>query len=166
MLDITTKAQTTDGNQTVDVGEMAWDRAVLNGYVPEGATVTITGYQTSSSTPMTEACTAETQVFEWTSEPLPGGMAENLEIDSDKFAPKNLDAESKVYFIETAKDSLGRTVSMGERGEPDEALSVEGAGEIAWTGGDSTPAFWAGSLALLTLFAASALAMSRRRATV
>lgn len=167
ILNVSTRAQTTDGNQTVDVGEMAFDRAILTGYVPEGATVTIVGYQTSSSTPVTEACTAETQVFEWTSEPLAGGMTERLEIDSAKFTPKHLDAESTVFFIETTKDALGRTVSEGECGEPSETLTVEkGDGTIAWTGGDSTPALFAGGLALMTLFAASALAMSRRRATV
>lgn len=164
IVDVTTKAQTDDGNQTVDVGEMAWDKAILNGYVPEGATVTIVGYQTSDTTPVTEACTADTQVFTWTSTPLPGGMAENLEIDSDKFAPKNLDAESKLYFVETTKDALGRTVSEGECGEPDETLSVadNGDGVIAFTGGDGAPALWAGSLALLTLFGASLIAMRRR----
>lgn len=162
IVDVTTKAQTTDGDQTVDTGEQAWDRAVLNGYVPEGATVTITGYQTSSSTPMTEACTADTQVFTWTSEPLPRGMAENLEIDSAKFTPEKLGTDSKVYFIETTKDALGRTVSTGECGEPDETLSVEGAGTIAWTGGDSTPALWVGGIALIALFGAAAAYMIRR----
>ena len=143
-----------------------WDKAILNGYVPEGATVTIVGYQTSTSTPVTEACTAETQVYEWTSEPLLGGMAENLEIDSAKFTPEKLGTNTKVYFIETTKDALGRTVSTGECGEPDETLGVKGDGTIAFTGGSETPALFAGGLALLTLFAASALAMTRRRVTV
>lgn len=166
IVDVTTKAQTDNGDQTVDTGEQAWDKAILNGYVPEGATVTIVGYQASDTTPVTEACTAETQVFEWTSEPLPGGMAENLEVDSAKFTPKHLDAESTVFFIETTKDALGRTVSTGECGEPDETLGVKGDGTIAFTGGDSTPALFVGGFALMALFGASALYAARRRATV
>lgn len=165
IVDVTTKAQTDNGDQTVDTGEQAWDKAILNGYVPEGATVTIVGYQAKDTAPVTEACTAETQVFEWTSEPLPGGMAENLEVDSAKFTPEKLGTDSKVYFIETTKDALGRTVSTGECGEPDETLSVEGAGEIAWTGGDSTPALWIGGAALLALFGAAGVYMIRRRQT-
>lgn len=165
IVDVTTKAQTDNGDQTVDTGEQAWDKAILNGYVPEGATVTIVGYQTSDTTPVTEACTADTQVFTWTSEPLPGGMAENLEVDSAKFTPEKLGTDSKVYFIETTKDALGRTVSTGECGEPDETLSVEGAGEIAWTGGDSAPALWIGGIALLALFGGAGAYMIRRRQT-
>ncbi|KQT72708.1 hypothetical protein [Microbacterium sp. Leaf436] len=165
IVDVTTKAQTDNGDQTVDTGEQAWDKAILNGYVPEGATVTIVGYQASDTTPVTEACTAETQVFEWTSEPLTGGMAENLEIDSAKFTPEKLGTNTKVYFIETTKDALGRTVSTGECGEPDETLSVKGDGTIAWTGGDSTPALWVGGVALLALFGATGVYMIRRRQT-
>lgn len=165
IVDVTTKAQTDNGDQIVDIDEQAWDRAILNGYVPEGATVTIVGYQADSTVSLTEACTVDTQVFTWTSEPLPGGMAENLEIDSAKFTPQKLGTNSKVYFIETTKDSLGRTVSTGECGEPDETLSVEGAGKIAWTGGDSTPALWIGGVALLALFGAASVFMTRRRQT-
>lgn len=165
IVDVTTKAQTDNGDQIVDNGEQAWDTAILNGYVPEGATVTIVGYQTSESTPVTEACTAENKVFEWTSEPLTGGMAENLEIDSAKFTPAKLGNDSKVYFIETTKDALGRTVSTGECGEPDETLGVKGDGTIAFTGGSDTPALWVGGAALLALFGAAGVYMIRRRQT-
>lgn len=149
-----------------EFGKYLWVETLTT--IPEEGeeVLTIVGYQTPDTSPVTEACTAETQVFEWTSEPLPGGIAENLEIDSDKFAPKNLGTDSKAYFIETTKGALGRTVSIGECGEPDETLSVEGDGVIAWTGGDSAPALWVSSLALLTLFAASGLAMSRRGVNV
>lgn len=166
VLDVTTKAQTDDGNQTVDLGEMAFDRAILNGYIPEGATVTIVGYQTSTDTPVTEACTAETQVFEWTSEPLLGGMAENLEVDSDKFAPEHFTSDQTLYFVETSHDALGRMVSEGECGEPSETLTVEaGGGVLVWTGGSETPALFVGGSALMALFGASALYVARRRAT-
>lgn len=166
VVDVTTKAQTDNGDQTVDTGEQAWDRAILNGYVPEGATVTIVGYRADESVPVTEACTAETQVFEWTSEPLAGGMVENLEIDSTRFTPAAMMTDTLLYFVETTRDGLGRTASEGECGEPSESLTVTGGdGDIAWTGGDSTPALWVGGVALLALFGAAGVFMIRRRQT-
>ena len=164
VLDVTTRAQTIDGDQTVGLGEAAWDKAILNGYVPEGATVTIVGYQTPKSTPVADACVAENVVFEWTSEPLAGGMAENLEVDSDRFAPDHFDADQAIYFVETTKDALGRTVSEGECGEPDETLTVEaGAGDLQWTGGDSAPALWVGGASAMALLAGAILYIARRR---
>lgn len=70
-----------------------------------------------------------------------------------------------MYFIETTKDALGRTVSTGECGEPDETLSVAGDGSIAFTGGDSTPSLWVGGAALLALFGGASVFMIRRRQT-
>lgn len=166
ILDVTTQAQTDNSDQTVGKGEAAWDVALLNGYVPEGATVEIRAYQPETNTPVAEACVAENEVFTWTSEPLLGGMAENLEVKSDKFAPKNLEAASTLYFVETTKDALGRTVSEGECGEPSETLTVDGNGVIAWTGGDSAPALWVGGVTLMALIAGAGVYMIRRRETV
>ena len=145
---------------------MAWDRAVLNGYVPEGATVEIRAFRADASVTAAEACTESNMIYEWTSEPLPGGMVENLEIDSAKFTPEKMTSDTKLYFVETTRDALGRTVSTGECGDPDETLHVEGGdGVIAWTGGDASPALWVGGAALLGFFGAAAVYMIRRRAT-
>lgn len=163
IVDVTTKAQTDNGDQTGDNGEQAWDKAILNGYVPEGATVEIRAFRADADVTPSEACTESNLTYEWASEPLRGGLVENLEIDSAKFTPKALGTDSKVYFIETTKDALGRTVSTGECGEPDETLSVSGDGTIAWTGGDSTPALWVGGVALLALFGAAGVYMILRR---
>lgn len=168
VVDVATQAQTDDGNQIVDFGgEQAWDRAILNGYVPEDATVTIVGYRAPANVTPAEACTAETQVYEWTSEPLPGGMAESMEIASAKFAPAAMTTDTVLYFVETTRDALGRTVSEGVCGEPSETLYVQGGdGDIAWTGADSTPALWGGGVALLALFGAASVYKIRRRQTV
>lgn len=165
IVDVTTRAQTTNGDQTVDNGEQAFDTVLLNGFVPNGATVTVTGYRAAADVPVTEACNEDRAVYTWTSEELTGGLVENLEIDSAKFTPPPLGTDSKLYFIETTKDALGRTVSTGECGEPSETLAVTGDGTIAWTGGDATPALWVGSFALMALFTASALYVTRRRVT-
>lgn len=167
IVDVTTKAQTASGGTTVaDRNEEVFDRAILNGYVPEGATVSIRAYRADTHVTPSEACSEATLVNEWTSQPLAGGMVENLIVDSEPFTPAAMNADTRLYFVETTKDSLDRVVSEGVCGETSETLTITGGdGTIAWTGGDAAPALWVGGVALLALFGAASVYMIRLRAT-
>lgn len=91
-------------------------------------------------------------------------MVESLIVESEPFVPAEMTSDTTPYFVEITKDALGRTVSTGECGDPDETLHVDGGGgSIAFTPGDSSPALWVGGVALLALFGAAGAYMIRRR---
>lgn len=167
IVDVTTQAQTVSGGTTVaDRNEQVFDRAILNGYVPEGAKITIRAYRADASVTPSEACSEATLVNEWASQPLAGGMVENAIVDSEPFTPAAMNADTRLYFVETTRDSLDRVVSEGVCGEPSETLTITGGdGTIAWTGGDSTPVLWIGGATLLALFGTAGAYLIRRRQT-
>jgi len=111
----------------VNPGEQLWDTVKLEGALPAGGSVVVDLYQWSEDAE--PVCTEETRV--WSSEPvvLRGGMfREGMTIDlrerGQAFTVPDLPDGTRLGFVETTVDALGREVSKGACGEPDETVTV------------------------------------------
>jgi len=123
----TTLAQAESGGSSVNPGEQLWDTVKLEGALPAGGSVVVDLYQWSEDAE--PVCTEETRV--WSSEPvvLRGGMfREGMTIDlrerGQAFTVPDLPDGTRLGFVETTVDALGREVSKGACGEPDETVTV------------------------------------------
>lgn len=165
IIEVTTQAQTSDAKSTTPTLS---DNAIVTGFVPEDSTIVFNAYR--GETGKAPVCDESTLI--WTSKDIalePGLFPEGTApINSGSFVAEEWSTESNVYFIETTKDELGRVISQGECGEPDETVKVASP-PLAFTGGDSASTGWVFGGAALVLVAGVALtatAAVRRRNAV
>lgn len=137
VLDVTTRARSTEGGTTVEPAHTLWDTVVLTGWVPSGGSLQVDLYRFDPSDPVCDEPI-------WSSEPLAldGGLhTDGLEIDlaehGQTFTVRNVDDGMQLGFVETTRDAAGRVVSRGDCGEPDETVTVRSA-PLAATGGPAT----------------------------
>lgn len=164
VVDVTTKAQSSGGESTVKPGDELWDTVVLTGWVPSGGSVQVDLYSFGAG----EAVCDEPL---WTSEavPLEGGLSvDGREIDladhGQIFTVPRVDSGMRLGFVETTRDAVGRIVSRGECGAPEETVTVQTA-PLAATGGTVTdlPLIVGASLLGVGGLVLVALLVTRRR---
>ena len=166
VVDITTQAQ-----ERGIAGGNATDTAIVNGFVPDGSTITFSAYKVDINAPQApnaqDVCTADNLIV--TTEPveIAGGRHDGTEIKSVEVALPDQADDYKVYWIEETHDELGNTISRGVCGEPSETTTVEASrGGLAYTGGDDLPAWAFGILSLGLAAAGIGTWAIRRRITV
>jgi len=161
VLDVTTKAQ-----ERGKAGETATDTAIIDGFIPDGATITFDAYRVAEDAPQapTEVCTESTLIGSTEPVEIAGGMHDGTEIVSAPVKLPDQIANYKVYWIESIHDELGNVIAEGECGLPEETTTVEGShATLAFTGGESSTALWVGGAALMSLIAGLGVAAIRRR---
>ncbi|MGO1629393.1 MAG: hypothetical protein ACTHX2_11305 [Microbacterium sp.] len=169
VFDVTTEAQ-----DAADAGETATDTAIVDGFMPDGATVEFTAYQVDADAPQAPeaadvaVCTEDSVLG--TTEPveIDGGMHDDTRIESDEIHLPDSSVDYKVYWIETVRDSDGDVIAEGECGLPEETTTVSANEEpsaLAVTGGgDNTlPLLIGGGSVLAAGLALMIVQMVRRR---
>lgn len=168
VLNVKTYAMSDTGARSgVEHGIATWDTAELTGYVPEDGTLEFEGYIVPVNTggPVADSCTPER--LAWTSPALdlegglyPAGSPLKLTGAQHVFNP---DVDSALYWVAVVKDELGREVSRGVCGDPDETVGLKGQ-KLLRT--DGTLAL--GGVAVLLLIAGATVGTVtiRRRRTI
>ena len=105
---------TTLATPTVVLGEPAVDTAIVNGTVPDGATVAFEAYRQHGEAP---ACTEEELVYTGKPVPLDGPGEYTSE-------PLVFERVGTYYWIETIRDAEGTILSRGVCGAPGETTVV------------------------------------------
>ena len=125
ILDVETVAQSDDPSGTDPTPEL-WDTAELTGWVPEGARLRFDAYRGSVNA--APACTAETRVYGSGEFALASGLylpdAPLVVTGPSWEAPVNRLAHTRVYWVQSLVDGLGRVVSVGECGDPAETTRI------------------------------------------
>lgn len=124
VVNVSTKATAVDGSSPVTPGTAIQDTASIVGAVPDGTTVTFEAFR---GDPDKAVCTPATRV--WTSKPVDlvaGHYTESrpLQPTSGAFTPDASSTTTQVWFVETLRDSTGRTIAKGDCGVPDETLTL------------------------------------------
>lgn len=164
VLDVTTKAQ-----ERGKAGETATDTAIVDGFIPDGATITFDAYRVAEDAPQapTDVCTEAALIGSTEPVAITGGMHDGTEIVSAPVKLPDAVGNYKVYWIETVTDELGNVIAEGECGLPEETTTVEGSHAVlAFTGGESSTALWVVGAALLSLLASAGVYVLRRRVAV
>ena len=141
VVDVNTKAFTSDGSGPAAFGEYMWDTAELIGYMPEGGSMNFEVYQSKKGA--APVCAADNLLATLPSDaPVVGGLYTAdapLKVTSKRWK-NQVDYDSDVYFVEVTTDSEGREVSRGVCGDPDETVQANAAAAaVARTGNPAAP---------------------------
>lgn len=160
VIDVTTRAWTEAGVQAEvsDNGAKVWDTAEVIGYVPTGATISFEAYRGKT---ITEACTAEAVWVSPEQELAEGLYREPLAVTGAAWETTALSYDTTLYWVEVTRDELGREISRGECGDPNETAGLKGSMVLS-AGSDIAPVV-GGGIAVLVLAAGALLFASRRR---
>lgn len=163
VVDVTTQAQVNDEDaNTAEYGDTIKDTAVVTGYVPENGTVEFEVYVTDGAE-ICDASTLRTTLPAVTE--VTGGYydAENPLLVESADLPHDIIDGGTLFFVEVTKDELGREVSRGDCGEPNETVKLAGQkGATAINAGAEWAIGGAGA-ALLLLVGGGLLVASRRK---
>ncbi|PPF44744.1 hypothetical protein C5C45_13615, partial [Rathayibacter rathayi] len=118
---VTTPDVHTNATASVPLTDTAKDEAIVNGEVPEGATITFEAYRQSGDK---ASCTVDTRVYDGSKPPVAVTAGEN-ENTSYWSSEVRFTEAGTYYWVETLRTKDGQVIHRGECGAPGETTTVK-----------------------------------------
>lgn len=154
----------TNATPAGNIGDAVKDEAIVDGMVPEGATITFEAYKQTGDA---ASCTTDNRVYDGTGSPVATTPGQNDNV-SYWSSETHFTEAGTYYWVETLSTKDGAVIHRGECGAPGETtvVSKESVLPLGLADTGDNPAPWiGGGIAALVLGLGAVMVARKRRAT-